>query len=373
MNFPGTMFHCTPRLSRTAAPPSGATRRRRSRTALPGLAVLGLAAAALATRAVPPASAQFTPPPPSAATSPTLPCRMPAQDLMNPPEIVSSGGVLKGVVTLTEEFQLLPGSGNCPQQLVRAFRAGNPQLLPPNAPPPGPPGEPMPGPTLRAKVGDLVQLSFVNAVYANRFDLNFVRVADLTAPPSADGCMQVGQGGSTYPRIPPFDKFPNCLHASSTANIHFHGTHTNPNATADNVFLQILPLPRDNQGILTTTPEQAMAGLEPFFQQCAARLRNPLNQWPAIWKDLTNNAWLAKQKELLMDYQNKNPDQQVWNADMKADGDGIWPDYYIGAVPYCFALPADPPPRQAVCPPSWASRRERIGIMRTSMARPRST
>ncbi len=350
MTFPGTMFHCTPQFSRTAAPRSGATGRRRGRIALPGLAVLGLAvaAAALATRAVPPASAQFTPPPADQATSPTLPCRMPGQDLMNPPEIVSSGGVLKGTVTLTEEFQLLPrtaaGSANCAQQLVRAFRAGNPQLLPPNAPPPGPPVDPVPGPTLRAKVGERVELSFVNAVYANRFDLNFVN-ADPRVAVSPDDCMQVvGQGGSLYPFK---DKYPNCLHASSTANIHYHGTHTNPNSTGDNVFLQILPLPRDNQGNLTTTPEQAMAGLEPFFQQCAARLRDPLNPWPALWKDLTTNAWLAKQKELLMDYQNKNPGQQVWNADMKADGDGIWPDYYIGAVPYCFALPAytaDPPP-----------------------------
>ena len=127
---------------------------------------------------------------------------------------------------------------------MRAFRAGNPELLPPDKPPP-PPIEPMPGPTLRAKVGDLVQLSFVNAVYANRFDQNFVI--------GQDGCMQVG------PTVPS-SKFPNCLHASSTANIHYHGTHTNPNATGDNVFLQILPLPRDNQGNLTTTPAQASSG-----------------------------------------------------------------------------------------------------------------
>jgi FtsP/CotA-like multicopper oxidase with cupredoxin domain len=333
MTFPGTMFHCAPQFSRTAAPRSGATGRRRGRIALPGLAVLGLAvaAAALATRAVPPASAQFTPPPADQATSPTVACRPAGGDLIMPPEIVSSGGVLKGIVTLTEEFQRLPptaaGSTNCAQQLLRAFRPGIP-LPAPNAL-----LDPVPGPTLRAKVGELVQLSFVNLVDANRFDRNVVM--------GADGCMQVGQGGSTYPGGPPgFDKFPNCLHASSTANIHYHGTHTSPNATGDNVFLEIIPLPRDNQGNLTTTPEQAMAGLEPFFQQCALQLRNPLNQWPAIWKDLTNNAWLAKQKELLMDYQNKNPGQPVWDADMTADTDGSWPQYYMGAVPYCFALPA---------------------------------
>jgi FtsP/CotA-like multicopper oxidase with cupredoxin domain len=334
MNFPGTMFHRIPQFSRTAAGRSGATRRRRGRIALPGLAVFGLAvaaAAALATGGVPPASAQQQLSP----TSPTRPCIPAGQDLTNPPEIVSFGGVLKGVITLTEEFQLLPGSGNCSQQLLRAFRAGNPQLLPPDRPPPAP-VDPVPGPTLRAKVGDLVQLAFVNAVYANRFDRNFVM--------GADGCMQVGPNA-------PGETFPNCLHASSTANIHYHGTHTNPNATGDNVFLQVLPLPRDNQGNLTTTPEQAMSGLEPFFQQCAAQLRDklrggPLNPWPARWRDIVPNAWLTKQEELLKAYQDKNPGQLVWEEDTRADmnrsPDGSWPQYYIGAVPYCFALPANP-------------------------------
>jgi FtsP/CotA-like multicopper oxidase with cupredoxin domain len=318
----------------------GATKRRDREKARPDritLAVLGLAvaAAALATRAVPPASAQFTPPP-IPPTPPTVGCRPAGQDLIMPPEIVSSGGVLKGIVTLTEEFQRLPpaaGSTNCAQQLLRAFRPGNPPLPPPDAPPVL--VDPVPAPTLRAKVGDLVQLSFVNAVDANRFDRNVVV--------SPDGCMQVGQGGSTYP-AGFHDEFPNCLHASSTANIHYHGTHTNPNSTGDNVFLQILPLPRDNQGTLTTTPEAAMVGLEQFFQQCAARLGNPLNPWPARWRDIVPNAWLDKQEELLMAYQDKNPGQRVWDADMDADRggspDGSWPQYYIGAVPYCFALPA---------------------------------
>jgi FtsP/CotA-like multicopper oxidase with cupredoxin domain len=328
MTFLGTMLYCAPQFSRAAAPQTGATERMRGRIVLLGLAV---AAAALATRAVPPASAQFTPPTPDQATSPTVDCLGAAMPLIMPPEIVSSGGVLKGIVTLTEEFQRLPpiaGVTKCAQQLIRAFRAGIP------LPAPSELLDPVPGPTLRAKVGELVQLSFVNAVDANRFDRNIVV--------SSDGCMQVGQGGKTYPGAVGGDKFPNCLHASSTANIHYHGTHTNPNSTGDNVFLEILPLPRDNQGKLTTTPAEAMAGLEPFYQKCAEQLKNPLNRWPARWKDIEPNAWLDKQKELLKAYQDKNQGQTVWAEDDNENSklDGGWPQYYIGAVPYCFALPA---------------------------------
>jgi hypothetical protein len=80
------------------------------------------------------------------------------------------------------------------------------------------------------------------------------------------------QGGcGQYPGT--FDIFPNCLHASSTANIHYHGTHTNPNATGDNVFLEIVPLPGDNAGELTTKPAEATVGLDQLFQDCAAHLR----------------------------------------------------------------------------------------------------
>jgi FtsP/CotA-like multicopper oxidase with cupredoxin domain len=75
----------------------------------------------------------------------------------------------------------------------------------------------MPGPTLRARVGDIVQLAFVNEVDPNRFNKNL----------DIDACMEVGKGGSTYPGVDAarFDTFPDCLHASSTANIHYHGTH----------------------------------------------------------------------------------------------------------------------------------------------------
>jgi hypothetical protein len=243
-----------------------------------------------------------------APTSPTVACPNPvSQDLVMPPEIVSSGGILSGTITLTEEHQRMPTSVTtpggatvtCAPQLVRVFRSDGPQP-PPAQPPAANLPDPIPGPTLRARVGELVQLAFVNKIDPNRFDQNI----------GIDACMEVGEGGSNYPGG--FDTFPNCLHASSTANIHYHGTHTSPNSTADNVFVQVRPLPRDNQGNLTTSPADAMVGFDQFFRDCAEQLKNPLNSWPMRWSDLPK-AWVDKQTELLMAYQQENPSQPLWD------------------------------------------------------------
>jgi FtsP/CotA-like multicopper oxidase with cupredoxin domain len=312
-----------------------AARRSRSRGGLHTLALaprgLAAAVAALATIALhaSPLRAEGAA---IAPTSPTVDCPNPvSQDLVMPPELVSAGGILKGTVNLTEEFQRLPtsvaGVVTCAPQLVRIFRGEGLPPAPPAQPPAPNMADPIPGPTLRARLGDLVQLTFVNQVNSNRFDRNI----DL------DACMRVGQGGQLYPGT--FDTPPNCLHASSTANIHFHGTHTNPNSTGDNVYLQIRPLPRNNQGVLTTTPAAASVSLDDFFRTCSEQLKNPLNPWPATWSQLPK-PWVDKQTELLQAFQAANPSQALWTEDQKVLNAGGWPQYYIGVVPYCFALPA---------------------------------
>ena len=285
----------------------------------------------------------ITPPSPGEATSPTVKCADTGQDLIMPPIIDASNDVLKGVMSVVAEFQRMPptaaGNTTCAQQLVRVYKPG----LPSTEPPPKDLQDPVPGPTLRARVGDLVELTFVNAVDPNRFDWNFVRAQkpDGTPnPPNTVGCMAVaGTNGNIYPGN--FDTYPNCLHASSTVNIHFHGTHTNPGGTGDNVFQQILPLPRDNAGNLTTTPEGAATGLDGLFEKCAKQLQNPLNQWPRDWYDVPG-PWVDTQIQLLKAYQAKNPDQAIWDADKAVMDKGGWPQYNIGVTPYCFVLPHKP-------------------------------
>ena len=163
---------------------------------------------------------------------------------------VRSDGVLRGTVNLTEQFIALPLSratptARAPRRLVRVL--------------PGlqrrPPIRPMPPPISRraeadragadaaGELGDLVQLTFINQVNPN------ASIATSTSTP-APGRRQNGGDLS----LADVDTYPNCLHASSTANIHFHGTHTSPNTTGDNVFLEIRPLPRDNQGDPTVQP-----------------------------------------------------------------------------------------------------------------------
>ena len=274
--------------------------------------------------------ATWTPTVPAAAQE--VECPDPeGQDLVMPPEFVSSGGILKGTINLIDEIRRLPRARpDAPCQAVRVRVFEGEGLTNPAPAAKLVPGlnDAIPGPTLRARIGDLVQLRFVNMVDANRFDRN------------VDACTKT-TGPRPYPES--FgDVSPNCLHASSTANIHFHGTHTNPNATGDNVYLQIRPLPRDNQGELTMESGEAMAGFEEFFAKCAEMLQNPLTPWPLTWSDMPK-AWIDTQTRLLVGYQQKNPTQRLWDENQKVMKDS-WPVYYIGAFPYCFALPSWPPP-----------------------------
>ena len=314
MTLPGFLLH----LAHPGLPPA----RQRS-----GLAV-ALAAVATLVGSTSPGHAQTQTP-----TSPTTACPNPGEDLIRPPEFVSYGGVLKGTIKLVAESERMlvssGGTATCAPQLVRVFRgdglATPPEGQPANANLP----DPYPGPTLRARLGDLVQIAFANEVDSARFDQSI----------DIDACMTVGQNGSVYP-VPRGDVAPNCLHASSTANIHFHGTHTNPNSTGDNVYLQVRPLPRNNQGILTTTASEALVGTDQFFTDCAQQLKNPVNQWPTRWHDMPQ-PWIAEQTSLLQAYQQKNPTQPLWDLDEQLIHTG-WPQYYIGAVPFCFVLPHKP-------------------------------
>jgi FtsP/CotA-like multicopper oxidase with cupredoxin domain len=236
------------------------------------------------------------------------------------------GGVAGGTTPGT------PGAVyDCNPQTVRAFRlqtdyaialaAG--QTLP----------DPFPAPTLRARLGGLVQLTFINQVDPNRFP--------LTAETSGD----TAACDTVIPIYPGPDKFPDCFHGSSTGNIHFHGTHTNPNGTADNVLLELRPSPRNGNNQPIIGPDTYKAEFDKFFAECAAHLAgNPLAEWPKNWHgpddpggsslgpwNTDKVTWTKKQMAAL----NKS-DHDANEGVANADG---WPQYYIGAYPYCYQLP----------------------------------
>jgi FtsP/CotA-like multicopper oxidase with cupredoxin domain len=196
----------------------------------------------------------------------------------------------------------------------------------------------MPGPTLRARVGDLIQLTFINQINPGHFGKS------IDNGETGVGCDQTP---GIYPHGGKIDDhYPDCFHGSSTGNIHFHGTHTNPNSTGDNVFIEVRPLPRDNAGKLTTSPEKVQKSLDEFFTKCEKQLTgNVLREWPKFWSDFPSD-WTDQQKDLLQAYDKQlaklygvPPAKQLWPVNAGQLLLGQWPQYYIGAFPYCYRLP----------------------------------
>jgi FtsP/CotA-like multicopper oxidase with cupredoxin domain len=285
------------------------------------------------------------------------PCLAPNQKLLPVPEIRSNNGVLRGTILLTSEQRRLifrapgtiPGQPgiDCLRQTVRAFIGV--EATPKVPPSPGGFIDPYPGPTLRARLGDVVHLTFVNQIDPNRFPLSKDQgqpIAGVGQDP-ASGC-DISNPGSPalgYPYLGG-DVFPDCLHGSSTGNIHFHGTHTNPDTTADNVLLEIRPSPRDPKTRAPQiTPEAANKSFADFFARCAAELRKDVfSLYPTTWKEVPlgpytkAGTWTNQQMGLLQAYENQSG-QKLWQENARVIAKDKWPQYYIGAYPYCFVIP----------------------------------
>ena len=260
--------------------------------------------------------------------------------LVRVPELISQGGRLRGTLVLGDEEQRLtfrqppqslPGQQGttiqCAPQYVRTFRGVG--AVPPPPQNTGPYPDPLPGPTLRARVGDIVQLTFLNQINAVNFG------ASIDRGETAQACDASTSG---YPQAGG-DTFPDCFHGSSTGNIHFHGTHTNPTSTGDNVFIEVRPSLRTD-GRPVVTAESVKEPFDRFFAECEQRLAaNMVSEWPTKWADLPAN-WTDEQTKLLQDY-DKQPEigRKLWPVNARQIAEDAWPQYYIGAYPYCFRLP----------------------------------
>ena len=124
---------------------------------------------------------------------------------------------------------------------------------------------------------------------------------------------------NTYPGNPSFEVPPNCFHASSSTNLHFHGTHVSPSGISDNVLLNIRPSPRDAAGNPTVNEKNVKPIFDQIFAACAHG-HQPLlwSQWPPEWQK-----W---QEELLKTYDKTAPyqggyglppDHQLWLQNQK--------------------------------------------------------
>ena len=173
---------------------------------------------------------------------------------------------------------------------------GGPEIWPPTN------GSPAPGPTIRARVGDMVQITLLNQVDVAAFG-DSLDAGETTG--SCDVATTVGPTGSvnTYPGNPAFDTMPNCYHGSSTANLHYHGTHVSPNIIGDNVFVQLRPSPRAGGRPVVDEAYLQKNDFDDIFTNCQA------GRSPQTWNDLPKR-WRDRQEELLTAY-DKNA---VWQG-----------------------------------------------------------
>lgn len=127
-----------------------------------------------------------------------------ADDLANPQQIVSKNGLLQA----TLRTRLAPDLVDDKPRMLRRYNGG------------------LPGPTLRLRPGDLMEIQLENALPPNAPP--FPELADLPELSAGDIC---GPVGTSHVRP----------HDLNTTNLHFHGLHVSPKGNSDNVFVTVPP------------------------------------------------------------------------------------------------------------------------------------
>ena len=251
-------------------------------------------------------------------------------------EITSRDRKLKAVLSVIGGKRIVAGS---PKELMlRYYAAYTPDnLTKPVWPTTTNAG---PGPTLRCEVGDSVQITFLNRIDLTKFMGTNLYSAEKG---EADGPCDEVLASRFYPSN---DKYPNCFHASSAANVHFHGTHVTPSTTGDNVLVNIWPDPKMTDGDARK--------IQQWFEQIFAN-GEAVADWnglPKEWREYQMGPeplMPNDRKGLVARYDNtavyhgqsgKLPeDLRLWPANNKNIKAGNWPQYYIGSYPICFQIP----------------------------------
>jgi FtsP/CotA-like multicopper oxidase with cupredoxin domain len=309
---------------------------RREWLARAAVAVSGIAAA----HALPPADPPVGPTCPPSAGTPKAGATLPViGEIGSGPD-----GVLRATITVEDEIRAVwtpqanpadptkPPDYICREGQSMRYFAGGPtggKRVWPVAK-----GIPGPGPTLRARVGDTVQIILLNHVDVK----NFPTTLDLAEQGKSTGCdvstTLVGDPGQENRQqvYPGGDQEPDCFHGSSSANLHFHGFHVSPGTVCDNVLVQVRPSPRDPR---TNQPLVTEASVRKSFQEIFDASTH--GHGPHKWEDLPR-AWRESQEQLLKAYDAQVPIAKLWEADRKAIATGEWPQYYIGAYPNTFRI-----------------------------------
>jgi FtsP/CotA-like multicopper oxidase with cupredoxin domain len=270
----------------------------------------------------------------------------PTETLKKIGEIASIKGKLKGVLKIKNGPKALPGYAGSQLPMMRYFEGYNQQLDKPPVWPPDKTGC-NPGPTLRVAVGEHVEITFLNQVDVGAFPGGTLDNAETGA---TTGCDQATNATTAPPDKKWYpntrgDSFPNCFHGSSTANLHFHGTHVTPDGFGDNVLVQIRPDPK-------ITEKDVEPMFDEIFKDCSTNGSTPpWEKLPKSYRDMQEAA--VKNYDLHAIWQGtrgpvKDPsgkdvpalpfENQLSPANEDAINAGMWPQYFIGAFPNCFKI-----------------------------------
>jgi FtsP/CotA-like multicopper oxidase with cupredoxin domain len=186
-----------------------------------------------------------------------------------------------------------------------------------------------PGPTLRARLGDQVQIAFLNKVKRENFPFSYVSARD-NPPLTAVDCDKVYDSQTRSYIYPLDDKFPNCFHGSNTANIHFHGAHASPRGLGDNVLVQVLEDPGQPDWSAVFNRMYDSGSVPQKWIQMPAAFRRA--QRRLIRKhDADAKADAIKNGEAIP--------QPLLPKNLELIEAGEWPQYFIGAFPNFFTIP----------------------------------
>jgi FtsP/CotA-like multicopper oxidase with cupredoxin domain len=161
------------------------------------------------------------------------PCSKPGEQFVPVGEFRSKNKKLLVNMTVkgtTRNVATIAGQGyQCRPMRLRYFAAQ--EALAGGAVWPVNPSLPGPGPTLRIRVGDQVEIKLKNDLQASFFGLS------NSAPNGCD--LKTNQNAQTI--YPGNDDLPSCFHQDNTTNLHYHGTHVTPDGTGDNVMIDVKP------------------------------------------------------------------------------------------------------------------------------------
>ena len=256
-------------------------------------------------------------------------------------EIGSQGGKLRGVLKIKNGPKALPGYTGSQMPMMRYFEGYNQQD--PSAPA-WPPDKTacLPGPTLRVKVGERVEVTFLNQTDVSAFpggSLDRAETGEGTGCDVSTNATLDPPDKTWYP-VTRGDTFPNCFHGSSTANLHFHGTHITPDGFGDNVLVQVRPDP-------TVTEDKVRQAFADVFAKCASMDEVP--KWADVPDSFKNmQADWVRNYDLTAIWQGQRgpvdgksvlPEKsQLTPANDQAIAQGHWPEYFVGGYPSCFRV-----------------------------------